>query len=206
MSAALVLAVGMARSWVAIYSRGLPGPVREARRDEIDSDLWEQRWLADRRGEPPLATAAEMAARTLLGMLSDVTWRVQAGASARPDRSIKMKDSTIVRVGLVVLALPLLLVAANGIGMLLGGGEFESRQEQVLYGFGVAIAPLVAIAGLWLCASQPKLGLTLVLAGVVSICALFYWMLFITVPIGLVIVGFAFFRGRGPRPNQPQPA
>lgn len=40
MNTALALTVGVARSWVALYTVRLPIDIREARRSEIDSDLW----------------------------------------------------------------------------------------------------------------------------------------------------------------------
>lgn len=118
MNAALALAVGMARSWVALYTLRLPPEIREGRRSEIDSDLWEQQWLAARRGDPALGTAIEVLIRMLLGAISDITWRAHAGAPARPDRGIKMSESwpmsaVLVTVG-VVLALFLILSGIAG--------------------------------------------------------------------------------------------
>jgi hypothetical protein len=208
MSAPLWFAIALTRAWTATYTRGLPADLRAQRREEIDCDLWEHQRLADLQREPTGGTAASILLRLLLGVPADIVWRLETGASARSGRGTRMNDTPLMRIGLIVLMLPLLFMAANGIGMLLGGGEFDSRQEQVLYGFVVAIAPLVALAGLWLCASRPKLGLGLVVAGVVPICALFYWMLFITVPVALVIIAFAVRRGGlwvwpsgGPRPS-----
>jgi hypothetical protein len=190
----LSFAISLTRAWTATYTRGLPSDQRAERRAEIDCDLWEHQRLADLQREPVNGTAAAILLRLLLGVPADIVWRLETGASARSGKGTQVNDSTIMRVGLVALMLPLLFIAANGIGMLLGGGDFDSRQEQVLYGFTVAIAPLAAIAGLWLCASQPKLGLALIVAGVVTVCALFYWMLVITVPIGFVIIAFAIRR------------
>ena len=38
----LLLAAGVARAWVRLYTAGLRADVRDSRRAEIDSDLWEQ--------------------------------------------------------------------------------------------------------------------------------------------------------------------
>jgi hypothetical protein len=207
-NALLWFAIALTRAWTAIYTRGLPADLRAERREEIDCDLWEHQRLADLRRQPVTGTAVEILLRLLLGMPADIFWRFEAGAIARSERGTKVNDSAIMRIGLIVMALPLLFFAANGIGMLLGGGEFDSRQDQVLYGFVTGLAPLVGITGLWLCASQPRLGLAMVVAGIVPICALFYWMLFITVPVGLVIFAFALKRSgltvwpfAGPRPS-----
>ena len=117
MTASLALAVGMVRSWVALYTLGLPAEHRIARRLEIDCDLWDQRQLAEHTGEPPLGTATEIVARMVLGVLSDITWRVQAGLSAPKDRSLKMNEALYRRAGVaagVVLLLALFLMLGTG--------------------------------------------------------------------------------------------
>ncbi|MBI2914269.1 MAG: hypothetical protein HYY03_10170 [Chloroflexi bacterium] len=114
----MALAVGMTRSWVALYTLGLPRELREGRRMEINCDLWEQRQLAEFTREPPLGTAAEIAARAVLGMLSDITWRVQARASTRADRSLRMNKGFYMRAmvaAAVVLALSLILIGMAGV-------------------------------------------------------------------------------------------
>jgi hypothetical protein len=92
MSALRDIAVGLTRAWVAIYTKGLPAELRDARRAEIDSDLWEQRQVAGLDDEPPGETALQLFARLLLGIPSDITWRAQAGLSARIDRSLRMTE------------------------------------------------------------------------------------------------------------------
>jgi hypothetical protein len=140
MSAVLDLAVGMTRAWVALYTLALPRELRNGRRAEIACDLWEQQCLAARRGDPALGTAIEVLARMLLGVISDITWRAQAGAVARADRSIKMIESWYMR-GLVAV--------------------------------GVVLAIFLIMAGIaW------------------------YWMLIVTVPIGVAMVTVAFSRAR----------
>ena len=47
----LALALALTRSWTAFYTRGLPPDLRSQRREEIDSDLWEQRRQAGSQGE-----------------------------------------------------------------------------------------------------------------------------------------------------------
>jgi hypothetical protein len=58
MSAPLtVLATAVVRAWTWIYTRGTPVFVRDGRRQEIESDLWEQQH--DLAGEPDARVAAE---------------------------------------------------------------------------------------------------------------------------------------------------
>ena len=59
-------AAGIARWWTRVYTAGLPHHLREARRAEVESDLWES--LAD--GAP----SHHILARTALGLPDDLTW------------------------------------------------------------------------------------------------------------------------------------
>jgi hypothetical protein len=90
---------------------------------------------------------------------------------------------------------PLLAIFVNGLGMLLGGGEFDSRAEQVVYGFGLIALPTLAITGIWLSRVRPIIGLALTGIGVAGICIALFWMAFITVPIAVAIVAFSALRG-----------
>src|SRR4029453_3803556 len=59
-------AAGVARWWTRVYTAGLPDDLREARRAEMESDLWES--LSD--GAP----SRHILARLALGMADDLTW------------------------------------------------------------------------------------------------------------------------------------
>jgi len=193
-NAALALTVGMARSWVVLYTLRLPQEIRASRRSEIDSDLWEQQWLASRRGDPVFGTAIEVLFRMLLGILDDFMWRLETGASIPAKGQITLNDTWPMRIGFVALMVPLLALIANGLGMMLGNGEFDNQQEQILWGLSFLVAPLVAAVGLWLCRTRPKLGLTLVVGGALSTALLMFWMAFITVPLAIVVIAFAIKR------------
>jgi hypothetical protein len=192
-NAALNLTVGMARSWVTLYTLRLPLEIRESRRSEIDSDLWEQQGLAARRSDPALGTAIEVLSRMLLGIFDDLIWRLEAGVSVTKGQ-ISVNDTWPMRIGFIALMVPLMLLVANGLGMMMGNGEFDNAQEQVLWGLSFLVAPLVAAVGLWLCRTRPKLGLGLVVGGALSTALLMFWMAFITVPLAIVVIAFAIKR------------
>jgi hypothetical protein len=59
-------AADIARWWTRVYTAGLPEELRENRRAEVESDLWES--LAD--GAP----SHHILARTALGLPDDLTW------------------------------------------------------------------------------------------------------------------------------------
>jgi hypothetical protein len=60
------VAVGVTRWWTRLYTVGLPADLREARRAESESDLWES--VSD--GAP----ARHILARLALGMTDDLSW------------------------------------------------------------------------------------------------------------------------------------
>jgi hypothetical protein len=59
-------AAGVARWWTRLYTASLPIELRDARRAEVESDLWES--LSD--GEP----SRHILARVALGIVDDLTW------------------------------------------------------------------------------------------------------------------------------------
>ena len=69
-------AIAAVRLWTSFYTWGLPDADREARRDEIDSDLWESVHdrEAGRRG-----LALHIMARLVAGVPDDLGWRIEHG-------------------------------------------------------------------------------------------------------------------------------
>jgi len=59
-------AAGVARWWTRVYTAVLPGHLRDARRAEVESDLWES--VSD--GAP----SRHILARLALGIGDDLTW------------------------------------------------------------------------------------------------------------------------------------
>ena len=75
----LQMAAALVRGWAAVYTWGMPPALRDARRAEIASDLWECQQAE--ASNPRLAL--QIAARLLLGMHDDLAWR---GEQRRPPR------------------------------------------------------------------------------------------------------------------------
>jgi hypothetical protein len=194
-NAALALSVGMARSWVALYTLRLPLEAREARRSEIDSDLWEQQWLAARRGDPVFGTAIEVLARMLLGVISDITWRVQAGAPARADRGIQMNEALYMR-GMVaagvILALILIVFGFRFVADAFLNSEVASGQAA--FGAITLFAGAAVAAGLLTSRRKPLLSIGLVAVGAITFAVAWYWMLVITIPVAIVLITIAYLR------------
>jgi hypothetical protein len=194
---ALALSVGVARSWVALYTFRLPLEIREGRRGEIDSDLWEQQWLAARRGNPAFGTAIEVLARMLLGVISDITWRAQAGASSRAERSVNVTESWYMRGPLAVGVVVAILTVLAGIGAAADALiDPDTADGDAAFAAVFAIAGVAVLFGLLTSRRNPVLGIGLVAAGVITASFMFYWAWMIGVPIAIGLVAIAFFRAR----------
>ena len=194
----MTLAIGLTRWWVRLYTRGLPSEMKYARRAEIESDLWEQGEDAIANGSQPDETALQVFVRLLLGTPADLTWRLeQRGAGRRTeDRSIKMNESLTMR-GFFLAAVAIAIApAAFGASVIAGGGEWDSTTERVLFGSLWVVAAVTMVAGLVLSNRQPLLGIGLVALGAICMVVLWYWIPFITVPLGAALVFLAYRRAR----------
>jgi len=71
----LAVAQRAVRGWVSVYTRAIAPPVRQARRDEMESDVWEhvRDGLDGGIAEPLIAVA--LLERMLRGIPSDLSWR-----------------------------------------------------------------------------------------------------------------------------------
>jgi hypothetical protein len=75
-------AIAVIRAWTRLYTCGLPSDVRNARRGEIDSDLWES--VNDAGGDRGLAW--QMIARLVIGIPDDLTWRTEQASERAAKR------------------------------------------------------------------------------------------------------------------------
>jgi len=197
MSTPLGLTTGIARSWAAVYTLGLSGDLRDARRGELDSDLWEQQQSASLRRDPDIGTAAEILLRTLLGMISDITWRAQAGLSTRAERSTNVTESWYMRGPLAVGVVVAILTVLAGIGAAADALiDPDTADGDAAFAAVFAVAGVAVLFGLLTSRRNPVLGIGLVAAGVITASFMFYWAWMIGVPIAVGLVAIAFFRAR----------
>ena len=68
----IVGAASLVRSWTWLYTCGLPAAVRDARRAEIESDLWE--FFHDPARVESAGSAAHLVVRLLRGVPDDLIW------------------------------------------------------------------------------------------------------------------------------------
>jgi hypothetical protein len=75
----LDVAIAVVRAWTRVYTWQLPSALRESRRAEIESDLWESRLDTGRS----VSTAMQVTMRLLLGIPDDLQWRVEHASFGR---------------------------------------------------------------------------------------------------------------------------
>jgi hypothetical protein len=71
----LGVAVAIVRAWTRVYTWRVPPSLRESRRAEIESDLWES---AQDAGQGP-SPAMQVVVRLVLGIPDDIQWRMTHG-------------------------------------------------------------------------------------------------------------------------------
>src|SRR6187549_123012 len=71
----LAWAFALARLWTWIYTSGMPAALRDARRAEIESDLWESAHASDPTGTP--TAALHVIVRLFRGIPDDFLWRAE---------------------------------------------------------------------------------------------------------------------------------
>jgi hypothetical protein len=77
------IAAGFVRWWVRLYTLGLPSEDRHARREEIESDIWEQSEFGRIAGNPHKTTTLHICTRFILGIPMDVSWRLSGNGVER---------------------------------------------------------------------------------------------------------------------------
>ena len=196
MNAALALSVGMARSWVALYTLRLPRGIREARRSEIDSDLWEQQSEGGLIGRDEHEVGLHILARLALGIPADLTWRLERGISSQSRRTQVIEGRTMISLVAVGVVMALFMVLAGIAAIVDALLDSDVGSGQAAFGAITLLAGGAVAAGLLISRRNPLLGIGLVAAGAITVAAAWYWMLVITIPIGIALVAIAFFRAR----------
>jgi hypothetical protein len=152
--------------WVRFYTRNLPAPAAERRRDEIEADLHDHIAHERANGTKDRRIAFSIAARMFRGMHADISW------------GGKMTGSPVVRIalvtGLILLVPPVAMQFTDEVdwgvfdfvfaGILLGGGGLllhrlaASKAGNVVYG---ALAGATGVAAIVLGEADDAPGLVL---------------------------------------------
>jgi hypothetical protein len=108
---------GLVRRWVGFYTRGLSADVRDGRREEIESHLWDQLEEATSTGRSDRSIGGEILMRLVLGLPADLSWRVPFG----PDRQARPATTRPATTGTRVVGL---LAVVGGLGVAIGAVVF----------------------------------------------------------------------------------
>lgn len=130
------LATGVVRAWTRAYTAGAFPGIRDARRAEIESDLWEHARAGTDAGAAPRAIAGQIVARCLLGIGADLSWRAEmALGSSRAERG-GVPMSKILRRNWWIPA-PIVLIVFGAYAQLIHvvGDGFESAWERTHAGW-----------------------------------------------------------------------
>lgn len=179
---AAALAAGVARRWVDGYTGWVKADAAERRRDEIASDVWEQRAEATARGVRPVTVAFSIAGRVVAGIPADLLW-VHAQRLAMRNQPASRKVLTMNTLGHIAArwwwAIGAAALAVLGTIALLTGGSDLARVQVLV------IVALLA-AGVALRHALPRAAGTLVVVGA-AIPAALVWAPWLMV-LGIVTV------------------
>jgi hypothetical protein len=102
----LRLAIGSVRAWTRTYTWSLPEAPRDARRAEVESDLWES---AHDPEMPAGSLICQMLVRLVAGMPDDLQWRFETNSANRARRMAFLAGAA----GILALLLIFILVSAR---------------------------------------------------------------------------------------------
>lgn len=170
-------------AWVGWYTRGLADPVRQERRDEIASDLWEHRADADGRRITSLAILS----RTLRGAPADLSWRRSLGLPGRRARATSL-GWAFALVSYVFLVANFGYAATPLVGLHLQGEDWAPGDE-LRYALVSAALLALLVVGAVTFRRHPRLGAMLVLTALVVTPVVFWWAAPIYAPLDIAVGG-----------------
>jgi hypothetical protein len=194
--------------WVRAYTAGLPDPVRERRRLEIESDVWEEVEAFADRGSSRAAIRAAVWLRWLAGVPDDVLWRVEQPRNRRnrpnaAERSASAMHATtdrsvVVPGAIVALAIvaALVLVTVDNIQYLEQSQRFVSTSTLMTLSLALFAAGLAGlVAGFVVMRSRPMTGAILASGGSIVAAVMTFWLI-VPLVVALVISAVAIRRAR----------
>lgn len=173
-------AARVVRAWARAYTAGLAPTPREARRAEIESDLWEHREAG--------GSATAILGRCARGMAADIAWRRGARRPRRWTRR-HVGHAALHIAGLASfggLAVQHGVLATRLAGLHDYGADWEPADLAFATSFGTAVLAvlLLGAALLW---RRPRTGVACLLAAAIATSAAMWWALPLLAPMTLAL-------------------
>lgn len=175
------------RAWVALYTRGLPEPLAQARRAVINGDLWDEaeaaRWLDETSGLP-----RQRWSRWARGLPADISWRI---AHSRIPNRPRRSDMRISKVQLAAIGGVVILYAVMIVG-LMASPSFREWAGMPVATLGLGIS----FVGLLLAIPRPQGGFIVGVLGTGLAFLAMPWLFPFYLPLPIVL-GYRLVRSRG---------
>lgn len=162
----------LVRVWVRLYTSGLPAGLRDERRAEIESDLWEHQSHSRLENQRAMGLSMVMLARCLAGVPADLSWRASQ-ANRKQRRDVFMPNVLLGRWWQAFS----LVVAASTIYFGIRQLVTDEISEEVTVGkvsalIGALVFGGLILAGLRVFRSNPRRGAGMVLVGLAPVALL----------------------------------
>jgi len=192
---------GLTRGWVTLYTAGMAADDRDARRADVESDLWDHQATNTELGVPAFVTAIEMLGRWLIGIPADISWRYERDVTRASERLAMQRRRTMWQTiqdrGLTILAflMATFFVVVGTFTVLQMRGELTT-EERLVYGSMWIIAGLVMLAGVYMGSRSPWMAAGLLALGAIAMALAMFWLFMFLVPAGLIVITLAVLRAR----------
>lgn len=176
--------------WTRCYTRRLSPEVREDRRAEIASDVWEQVRDASESNEGSFHLNASIVGRVLSGIPADLSWRRETlrsqRAAATGGTAMSPRVPTFADRAVIVLAAIGASIAATLLPLLGSAGQIgDAGALDLLWFFGACALGAALVAGLVVRDSRPRVSTTLLIVGALAPSVAWFWL----PPVWLISVG-----------------
>ena len=171
--------------WVDRYTRGLPEHVREERRAEIASDVWEHRVAA------PDTLGLSVLSRSVRGVPADISWRRahRLGRRRLPSRGTVARG---LGWALAAMAYAFIVLTHGWLATALVGFDFYGADwapgDVAAASRNSGMVLLLLVCGTLLLPRAPASGAGLVITGTVATGVMFWWFLPVLGPVAVAVV------------------
>lgn len=158
----LTLILRLLRWWVRLYTLGLPPDIRDTRRAEIESDVWEHQHDPIVVNRSSYRTATEIFGRLVWGIPADVSWRAEQSRSEKSDSDSENRNVPFAQKGFVVVAV---LLGATYLALGVITSAQGGANSPIPDGFVPLVTGAMIFAGLRVSGKSPIVGGILVASG-----------------------------------------